>query len=344
MRDGVSPDEVFYDLLLAHDGHELLVRPLLNYTDFTLDPLREMLEHPTSVLGLGDGGAHCGTICDASTPTFMLTHWVRDRTRGPRLPLELVIHKMTADTAALYGLGDRGTVALGKKGDVNVIDLERLQLHSAGDGERPARGRPPVRAGRRRLRATIVSGEAIRRDGDDTGARPRQARTLRLMTETQRRRGRMPGTPERSRPDVKDTLRDSAEDIAWNEPGAAVRVPVYRYLSPEFAAREEQRLWPKVWQIACTVDHVAEPGDYFEYRVGPYSVLIVRGDDGELRAFQNVVPSPRELDLPGERRGPHPDPVPVASLDVGSHGRAARGAVTQVVRRARATTTTRCSR
>jgi phenylpropionate dioxygenase-like ring-hydroxylating dioxygenase large terminal subunit len=85
------------------------------------------------------------------------------------------------------------------------------------------------------------------------------------------------------------TLDDAATGaIAWNEPGSAVRVPVYRYVSPQFARLEEERLWPRVWQVACTVDHVADPGDYFEYRVGPYSVLIVRGDDGELRAFQNV--------------------------------------------------------
>jgi choline monooxygenase len=84
------------------------------------------------------------------------------------------------------------------------------------------------------------------------------------------------------------TIDTADETIDWNEPGTAVRVPVYRYLSPDFAALEEARLWPKVWQIACTVDHVAEPGDFFEYRAGPYSVLIVRGDDGGLRAFQNV--------------------------------------------------------
>jgi phenylpropionate dioxygenase-like ring-hydroxylating dioxygenase large terminal subunit len=87
---------------------------------------------------------------------------------------------------------------------------------------------------------------------------------------------------------MTDTLDATDETIEWNEPGTAVRVPVYRYLSAEFAALEERKLWPKVWQIACTVDHVAEPGDYYEYRAGPYSVLIVRGDDGVLRAFQNV--------------------------------------------------------
>jgi len=88
---------------------------------------------------------------------------------------------------------------------------------------------------------------------------------------------------------TSNTIDDvDGEAIAWNQPGSAVRVPVYRYLSPDFARLEETRLWPRVWQIACTVDHVAEPGDYYEYRAGPYSVLIVRADDGALRAFQNV--------------------------------------------------------
>lgn len=84
------------------------------------------------------------------------------------------------------------------------------------------------------------------------------------------------------------TALEHRDEIAWNEPGTAVRVPVDRYVSEAFARLEERLLWPRVWQIACTVDHVAEPGDWYEYRAGPYSVLIVRGDDGELRAFQNV--------------------------------------------------------
>ncbi len=171
-RDGVDPAEVFYDLLLAHDGHELLIRPLLGYSDFTLEPLREMLEHPASVLGIGDGGAHVRAICDASNPTYMLTHWVRDRTRGPRLPLEIVVHKMTANNADLYGLRDRGTVAVGKKGDLNVIDLERLRLHSPEFVNDLPGGAGRLVQGADGYRATIVSGEVIRRDGHDTGARP----------------------------------------------------------------------------------------------------------------------------------------------------------------------------
>jgi len=171
-REGVEPSEYLYDLLLENDGRELLLRPLLGYSNFTQDPIREMILHPATALGLGDGGAHVGAICDASIETYMLTHWARDRSRGERLPVELVVRKMTSDTASLYGLGDRGLLAAGKRADVNVIDHAGLVLH-----------RPEMvydlPGGARRLlqtadgyRATIVAGEVIRRDGHDTDARP----------------------------------------------------------------------------------------------------------------------------------------------------------------------------
>ncbi len=169
---GVDPYELLYDLLLEQDGRELIVRPLLGYSDFTQEPIRDMLMHPASALGLGDGGAHVGAICDASTPTYMLTHWVRDRTRGQRMSLEHVVKKMTSDTACLYGLKDRGVVRPGMKADLNVIDFDGLRLH------RPEMVYDLPGGARRLLQhadgydATIVSGDVVRRHGRDTGARP----------------------------------------------------------------------------------------------------------------------------------------------------------------------------
>src|SRR4029450_5759235 len=107
-REHRDPEAVLYDVMLGHDGRELVMKALLGYSYGNLDDMREMILHPNAVLGLSDGGAHCGAICDASIPTFMLTHWTRDRERGERLPLELVVQKQTRDTAAVYGLGDRG--------------------------------------------------------------------------------------------------------------------------------------------------------------------------------------------------------------------------------------------
>ncbi|TFG96099.1 MAG: D-aminoacylase [Myxococcales bacterium] len=171
-REGRDPFEVLYDQMLLLDGRQLLMLAILSYSDGDLEALREMLEHPDSAFGLGDGGAHCGAICDASMTTFLLTHWVRDRKRGPRLPLEWVVRKMTRDTAELYGLQDRGVIAPGKKADLNVIDLEKLRL-----------GLPELAfdlpAGAKRLiqraqgyEATIVNGQVTFRNGDSTGALP----------------------------------------------------------------------------------------------------------------------------------------------------------------------------
>ena len=127
-RRGVDPASLLYDMMLEKNGRELLFFPLLNYSQGSCDPIYEMMHHPRALLGLGDGGAHCGIICDASIPTFMLTHWVRDRTRGPRVPVEFAVKRMTADTADLYGLGDRGRIAPGLKADFNVIDMDALAL------------------------------------------------------------------------------------------------------------------------------------------------------------------------------------------------------------------------
>jgi N-acyl-D-aspartate/D-glutamate deacylase len=171
-REGRSPQEVTYDHMLRDDGRELLLLPFLNYASRDCEPLREMMQHPRVVLGLGDGGAHCGLICDASIPTFMLTHWVRDRKRGDRIPLELAIHRLTRDTARLYGLDDRGVIAPGYKADLNLIDLENLRLH------RPRMAHDLPAGGRRLLQradgyvASIVSGAVVLERGEPTGALP----------------------------------------------------------------------------------------------------------------------------------------------------------------------------
>ncbi len=169
---GRSVVEVALDAMLADDGRGLLYLPILNYSDGQSDSTREMILHPAAVLGLADGGAHVGTICDASMPTWMLTHWVRDRTRGERLPLELVVAKQTRDTARLYGLGDRGTLEPGMVADVNVIDFENLRLATPRvHADLPAGGKRLLQRAEGYL-ATVKSGTVTFRDGEPTGEHP----------------------------------------------------------------------------------------------------------------------------------------------------------------------------
>ena len=123
-----DPWEVAYDSMLAADGHEFLLWPLLNYGNGSYDGLFEMMQDPVTVQGLGDGGAHVGLVCDASMTTYMLSHWTRDRTRGPKLSVEHAVKRLTGDPAALYGLGDRGVLAPGRRADVNLIDHDDLRL------------------------------------------------------------------------------------------------------------------------------------------------------------------------------------------------------------------------
>jgi N-acyl-D-aspartate/D-glutamate deacylase len=171
-REGRPEDEVLYDLMMEHDGRNLLMFALLGYSNGSLDDMREMILHPNAALGLSDGGAHCGVICDASIPTFMLSHWARDRSRGERLPVELVVQKMTRDTARLYGLGDRGVLAPGYKADVNIADFDRLNLKLPElVFDLPGQARRLIQKAEGWV-ATIVSGEVTMREGEDTGARP----------------------------------------------------------------------------------------------------------------------------------------------------------------------------
>jgi N-acyl-D-aspartate/D-glutamate deacylase len=166
---GKDPYEVLYDELATG---RFLLGAFTNYAQATGEPLREMITHPDTVMGLSDGGAHVKMICDASAPTYLLTHWARDRERGERIPVEVIVQKQAAGTAAAVGLTDRGTVEVGKKADLNVIDFDRLTLHAP-------RSVPDLPAGGRRVLqdatgyvATIVDGVVVRRNDADTGARP----------------------------------------------------------------------------------------------------------------------------------------------------------------------------
>jgi N-acyl-D-aspartate/D-glutamate deacylase len=171
-REGRPEDEVLYDLMLEQNGKALLMVALVGYADQDLEAVRAMLEHPQTAFGLGDGGAHCGAICDASMTTFLLTHWVRDRARGPRLSLPFAVKKMTGDTARLYGLGDRGRLAPGYRADLNVIDLDRLRLRLPEMvHDLPTGARRLVQRADGYL-ATVCGGEVTWRDGEQTGARP----------------------------------------------------------------------------------------------------------------------------------------------------------------------------
>lgn len=166
---GSDPWEVLYD---AISGGALLLGAFTNYAETSQDHLAVMIEHPDTVIGLSDGGAHVRFICDASLPTYLLTHWTRDRVRGDRLSLESVVRKQSALTAEVVGLTDRGTIEVGKRADINVIDLDHLALH-------PPRPCDDLPAGGRRIlqdasgyKATIVNGVITRRNDADTGARP----------------------------------------------------------------------------------------------------------------------------------------------------------------------------
>jgi N-acyl-D-aspartate/D-glutamate deacylase len=159
-----------YDALLEDDGKALLYFPVYNYTGMNLDVVREMLVHPRALVGLGDGGAHVGTVCDASMPTFLLTHWARDRARG--IPLERVVRMQAHDTARFIGLADRGTIEVGMRADLNIVDLPRLALgRPVMQRDLPAGGRRLVQRAEGYV-ATFVAGIPIAEHGTLTGARP----------------------------------------------------------------------------------------------------------------------------------------------------------------------------
>jgi N-acyl-D-aspartate/D-glutamate deacylase len=170
-RAGRSPEEVALDAMLADDGHGLLYLPFLNYVDGNLDGCHEMLIHPHTVPGLGDGGAHVGTICDGSFPTTLLAYWGRDRGRD-RIPLPFLVQRHCRDTARTVGLYDRGVVAPGYRADLNVVDFDRLRLHKPTIvHDLPANGRRLLQRADG-WRHTIVAGRETYCDGVATDALP----------------------------------------------------------------------------------------------------------------------------------------------------------------------------
>lgn len=169
---GMTPEALCYDLMLERDGHAILNRPLLNYANGDLEAIREMMIHPRTLMGLGDGGAHVGYICDASCMTHMLVHWARDRDRGPRLPVEQAVKRISRDNARAMGLADRGVIAPGYKADINVIDFARLQLRAPRmHYDLPAGGKRLVQTADGYV-ATVLSGAVTYREGEATGALP----------------------------------------------------------------------------------------------------------------------------------------------------------------------------
>ena len=169
---GTTPLEAMYDLLLRGDGKELFYQPLGGYQTYEFGFFRRHMQHPNVLFGLSDGGAHCGVIADAGMPTFILTYWGRDRTKGEQLPLEFLVRKLTSDTAGAYGLADRGTLAPGMLADINIIDFDNLRLH------RPEAVFDLPTGGKRLVqrvdgyRYTIKSGQVTFVDGEHTGALP----------------------------------------------------------------------------------------------------------------------------------------------------------------------------
>jgi N-acyl-D-aspartate/D-glutamate deacylase len=169
---GVRPEEIVLDHMLGRGGKGLIYVPFLNYADGSLDPSYAMLQHADAVPGLSDGGAHVGMICDGSFPTSNLTHWTRDRTRGPKLALERMVRAQTLDTAQTVGLHDRGLLAPGYRADLNVIDYDGLTLHAPEAAyDLPAGGRRLIQRASGYV-ATVVAGQVTYRDGEPTDALP----------------------------------------------------------------------------------------------------------------------------------------------------------------------------
>lgn len=170
--DGVPPLEKIYDILLEKDGHELIYFPLYNYTDLNYDAVKTMMDHPQTIMGLSDGGAHVGTVCDASFPTYLISHWTRDRTRGAQIPLAEAVQKLSSEIADFIGFTDRGRLAVGLRADVNVIDYQKLTLERPKMvADLPAGGKRLIQKARGYLHSFVAGQEVIRQD-ELTNKRP----------------------------------------------------------------------------------------------------------------------------------------------------------------------------
>jgi N-acyl-D-aspartate/D-glutamate deacylase len=169
---GRAPLEYAYDLLLQKDGRQLLFTPFANYAEFNLDCCREMILSNDCVMGLGDGGAHVGTICDASFSTYLLAHWGRDRTRGERIDLATLVKRQTQDTARAVNLFDRGLIAAGMKADLNIIDFDNLRVRAPEMIKDLPAGGSRLEQRADGYLATIVSGEVTYQNGEPTDALP----------------------------------------------------------------------------------------------------------------------------------------------------------------------------
>ena len=171
---GLSAVEVAFDMMLQDESRQKFYFPLYNYTENNLDVVHAMLTHPATLLGLGDAGAHCGYICDASYPTYLIKHWARDRTRGPKLPIEFLVHAQTQRNARALGMFDRGALVLGMKADINIIDYEKLDLSNPKMvNDLPAGGRRLIQKASGYV-STMVNGQVVMEHGEPTGQLPGQ--------------------------------------------------------------------------------------------------------------------------------------------------------------------------
>ena len=159
-------------MLLEKEGKTILYRPLSNYAYGDLNTVGEMMQHPNTLVSLGDGGAHVGVLCDATSMAYMLTHWTRDRTRGEKVALPWAIKRITSDNAKAIGLNDRGQLKPGLKADINVIDYDRLAIgYPEVAYDLPSGGRRLIQRSEG-IDATLVAGETVYRDGESTGQYP----------------------------------------------------------------------------------------------------------------------------------------------------------------------------